>query len=250
MNATSPKPTAEVLSALDGHNTVMVVVCTGCPIGMGTVDDEMLDKAVGQLRAQARKVLGPVKIDMVCNKALVGVRLGRRAADVRAADALLVYSCGVGVQSVGNMAAKPVVPGLNTICVGGMQGLWPSDERCGQCGDCMLAETGGICPITTCSKSLVNGACGGTKNGKCEVSQNKDCGWYLIYQRLKDLGRLDRLLRMQKPRDHSLQDIPDAQRRRTLWALEVDEAKARQEEALAAAAAAKKAAKPKKKAKA
>jgi hypothetical protein len=138
----------------------------------------------------------------------------------------VIYSCGVGIQAIANMVMKPVVPGLNTISVGGLQGLWPSSERCGQCGDCLLAYTGGICPITACSKSLVNGTCGGTDDGKCEVSKEKDCGWYLIYERLKSLGRLDDLNRMAAPRNHARQDIPDNKRRTMLWAVEAEKAAA------------------------
>jgi len=220
MNATSLKKLAEVVSACDPAARVLIIGCNGCPIGMETGGPQQLEKAAEALRKAGKTIIGQIMIDMVCNKALVGIRLGRRATAVRSADAIVIYSCGVGVQSVANMTMKPVVPGLNTISVGGLQGLWPSKERCGQCGDCLLAYTGGICPITACSKSLVNGTCGGTKDGKCEVSPNKDCGWYLIYERLKKLGRLDDLKRMNSPRDHSLGDIPDDRRRTMLWAIE------------------------------
>ena len=223
MNATSKKKLAEVVAACEPAASVLLVGCSGCPVGMETGGPEQLKKAAAKLEEAGKTVVGSVMIDMVCNKALVGVRLGRHADQVKAADTVVVYSCGVGVQAVGNMLMKPVVPGLNTIHVGGMQGLWPGSERCGQCGDCLLAYTGGICPITTCSKSLVNGACGGTDNGKCEVSRDKDCGWYLIYERLKELGRLDDLKRMNPSRDHALRDIPNDRRATMLWALEVEE---------------------------
>jgi len=224
MNATTKKKLAEVVSACEPATNVLLLGCGGCPAGlMESGGEEQLKKAALALEAAGKNVAGHLMIDMVCNKALVGIRLSRNVDKVEPADTVVVYSCGVGVQAVANMLRKPVVPGLNTIHVGGMQGLWPSNERCGQCGDCLLAYTGGICPITSCSKGLVNGTCGGTNNGKCEVSQEKDCGWYLIYERLKELGRLDDLKRMNPPQNHKLQDIPDTRRATMLWALEVVE---------------------------
>jgi len=105
----------------------------------------------------------------------------------------LVLSCGIGVQAVSNVVNKTVRPALNTMSLGGFQGLWPSEERCGQCGDCVLDLTGGICPITRCAKSLLNGPCGGSSNGKCEISKDIDCAWHLIIERLEALGELDRI---------------------------------------------------------
>jgi len=223
MNATSKKKLAEVVSACGPAKNILLIGCGGCPVGMETGGPEQLKKAAAALTQAEKIVTGQIMIDMVCNKAQVGVRLGRHLQQARAADAVVVYSCGVGVQAVGNVLLRRVVPGLNTIHVGGLQGLWPGKERCGQCGDCLLAHTGGICPITMCTKSLVNGTCGGTNHGKCEVSKNKDCGWYLIYERLKALGQLAELQRPAEPRNHALQDIPDDRRGTMLWALEVEE---------------------------
>ena len=226
MNATSKKKLAEVVAACEPAKSVLLIGCSGCPVGMETGGPEQLKKAADALIQAGKKVTGQVMIEMVCNKALDGVRLSRHVAQVKAADSVVVYSCGIGVQAIGNILMRPVAPGLNTIHVGGLQGLWPGKERCGQCGDCLLAYTGGLCPITLCTKSLVNGTCGGTNKGKCEVSKNKDCGWYLIYERLKALGRLDDLKRMTEARNHALQDIPDDRRGTALWALEAEEKEA------------------------
>ncbi len=220
MNATSKKKLTEVVAACEPAGKIFLVGCSGCPIGMDTGGPEQLKKAAAALEEAGKEITGRVMIDMVCNKALDGIRLGRHRDAVLGADSVVVYACGIGVQAIANMVMRPVVPGLNTISMGGLQGLWPSHERCGQCGDCLLAYTGGICPITMCSKSLVNGTCGGTNNGKCEVSPDKDCGWHLIYERLKSLGRLDDLMRMNAPRNHALKDIPDNRRGTMLWALE------------------------------
>jgi hypothetical protein len=101
-----------------------------------------------------------------------------------------------------------VVPALDTLFIGKENGIGQFDEICTQCGTCILGETGGICPVTSCHKGLVNGPCGGTNNGKCEIDQEKDCAWTLIYNRLKDLGRLDSMRTYQKPRNHQGEPSP------------------------------------------
>lgn len=112
---------------------------------------------------------------------------------LKGVDAILSLGCGVGVQAVAEKFPElPVLPGLNTVFMGmpEQEGIWT--EKCSGCGDCVLHKTGGICPVTTCRKGLLNGPCGGTrKGGKCEVDPEKDCAWVLIYQRLERQGRLD-----------------------------------------------------------
>ena len=107
---------------------------------------------------------------------------------------MLVLSCGVGVQTVSEyLKPKKVVAGCDTYPLPGFQGVTPLEVDCAQCGECWLNWTGGICPITACSKSLVNGPCGGTKDGKCEVNSEMECGWERIVKRLTAVGRLDLL---------------------------------------------------------
>lgn len=222
MLLTQPKPVEEVLGMLEDDATVFVLGCGGCPVGADTGGEARLAEIRRTLEDAGKTVSGLMQVDFLCNKALVGSRFAApgRAGQIRDADRVLVVSCGVGVQAAAAILGKPVAPALNTISVNATQGLWPSSERCSLCGDCLLGYTGGICPVNTCSKSLVNGTCGGTDDGKCEVSPDKDCGWFLIYQRLRNLGRLDDLRRLHPPRDHQLQDIPDPMRRSIYWALE------------------------------
>jgi hypothetical protein len=104
-----------------------------------------------------------------------------------------VMTCGLGVQSVAAAINKVCHPACNTVNMGGSRGEWRGSERCYECGQCLLDYTGGICPLTACSKSLVSGACGGASNGMCELSPYKPCGWELIYNRLKEKGQLDKL---------------------------------------------------------
>jgi hypothetical protein len=111
-------------------------------------------------------------------------------------------SCAYGVQNLGRLLKKMVVPAVDTVFIGLETALGEFNEVCNQCGACVLGETGGICPVTSCHKGMVNGPCGGTKNGRCEIDENKDCAWTLIYNRLSSLGRLELMRRLMPPRNH------------------------------------------------
>lgn len=117
-------------------------------------------------------------------------------------DAILSLGCGIGVQALAErFSDMPVLPGVNTTFNGmaSESGVW--DERCATCGDCRLAETAGICPITRCTKGILNGPCAGTKNGKCEANKDMDCAWVLIYKRLEKLKQLEKIRRYYPPRN-------------------------------------------------
>jgi ferredoxin len=121
---------------------------------------------------------------------------------IKEADILLSIGCGIGVQAIAEHFPETwVVPGLNTGFLGlpTEQGVWV--ERCAACGDCILGLTGGICPIARCSKSLLNGPCGGSEAGHCEVDKDSPCAWQLIYDRLSSMGKLDSLLELQPPKN-------------------------------------------------
>ena len=178
----------ETLDALL-QGKVFLINCHGCKeVRFPVSEAEALRKDL----AEAGRLTGVVTTDYICNVENLTLRLEKHAAEIDAADTILVLSCGVGVQTVADMfAAKRVCAGCDTLPMPGFQGVTPLEYDCDQCGECYLNLTGGICPITACSKSLVNGQCGGAKNGKCECDADMDCGWERIYQRLKMLGRLD-----------------------------------------------------------
>ena len=126
------------------------------------------------------------------------------ADQIGSVDAVLSLGCGIGVQAIAERFPKVrVYPGLNTSFLGlpVEQGTWSA--RCAACGDCVLGRTGGICPVVRCSKSLLNGPCGGSQEGKCEISPDIPCGWQLIYDRLEALGLLDTLEEIAPPKDWS-----------------------------------------------
>ena len=170
---------------------VFIINCHGCK---EVSFPEKEAKALQEELAAAGKVTGILTTDYICNPENMKLRLSFHEKEIAEADAVIVFSCGVGVQTVSEyLETKKVYAGCDTYPLPGFQGVTPLEVDCDQCGQCYLNITGGICPLTACSKSLVNGQCGGSKNGKCEVDPDMECGWERIYQRLKQLGRLDLL---------------------------------------------------------
>ena len=170
---------------------VFVLVCHGCK--EIKFPEHEADALIKELE-ESGIVTGTFTTDYICNVENLTLRLQKRAAAIEAADTILVLSCGVGVQTVAaQYPAKRVIPGCDTYRLPGFQGVTPLQHDCRQCGECFLNLTGGICPLTACSKSLVNGQCGGAKDGKCEVDPNMECGWERIQKRLEQVGRLDAL---------------------------------------------------------
>ena len=168
---------------------VFIINCHGCrEIRFPEKEADELQKEL----AEAGKVTGIITTDYICNPENLKLRLEKHAAAIAEADAVLVFSCGVGVQTVSDyLEDKKVFACCDTYALPGFQGVTPLEHDCKQCGECYLNLTGGICPITACSKSLLNGQCGGAKDGKCEVDPGMECGWERIMRRLAQVGRLD-----------------------------------------------------------
>ena len=187
MLMTKLKPVEEILSLTSG--SFFVINCHGCK-EVGFPEEQA--KALEDALADAGRLAGVITTDYVCNPTELTLRLRSSLATIAEADAVLVLSCGVGVQTISEQLEDcKVFAACDTIALPGFQGVTPLEYDCGQCGECFLNLTGGICPITACSKSLVNGPCGGTKDGKCEVNPAMECGWERIINRLKAQGRLD-----------------------------------------------------------
>jgi hypothetical protein len=197
------KPFEDILGYLEGEKSIFVLGCNGCAQSSGSGGPVQVEEMKNKLTEVGKKVTGTKVIDFLCEKALVKSGLRGKIDEVAAADSVLVLTCGVGIQAVAASLNKVVHPGCNTVNLGGSRGEWQGSERCYECGQCLLDYTGGVCPLTACSKSLVSGACGGASNGKCELSPEKDCGWELIYNRLKAKGQLDKLKAIVDPLDHS-----------------------------------------------
>ena len=180
---------------------VFVINCHGCK-------EVYFPEAAAEEFEKELDATGIITTDYICNPENLKLRLEKHAAAIAEADAVLVFSCGVGVQTVSDyLEDKKVFACCDTYALPGFQGVTPLEHDCKQCGECFLNLTGGICPLTACSKSLVNGQCGGAKKGKCEVDPNMECGWERIYQKLKAIGRLDAMKCPVQIRNYATDDL-------------------------------------------
>ena len=203
MLITELKAKETILSLAQGK--VFILNCHGCKeIYFPEHEADELQKEL----AESGNVTGIFTTDYICNADNLKIRIARHAAAIEAADTILVFSCGVGVQTVADAYPdKRVCACCDTYALPGFQGVTPLEYDCKQCGECYLNLTGGICPITACSKSLVNGQCGGAKDGKCEVDPNMECGWERIIRRLKAIGREDVLKCPIQVRNYATDDL-------------------------------------------
>jgi ferredoxin len=198
------KPIDQILAMLAPYKRVLVLGCGGCVTVCLTGGEKQADELASQLRLAAGQKGAELTVDVDCiTRQCDREFIANLKADPAKYDAVLSIACGVGVGFMGELYPKtPILPGLNTTFYGAntAPGIWA--EYCHGCGDCVLGWTGGICPVARCSKSLINGTCGGTNHGKCEVNKDMDCGWLLIFKRLQEIGRLDEYKKLRTPRDY------------------------------------------------
>ena len=199
---TKQKPLEEILPSLGKAKKVFLIGCGTCATICHTGGKAEVLAMKEKLEAEGKKVTGWMVIPTACDE-LTREALIQEAEAIKAADAILVMSCAFGVQTVTMYSDKPVYPALNTLFVGKEETPGHFIEVCMQCGNCVLATTVGICPLVRCAKSLLNGPCGGSVDGKCEISPDTPCAWQLIYDRLKALGQLDKMDEIVPVRDWS-----------------------------------------------
>ena len=192
----------ELADLLEGKDNLFVITCNKCFKAFETTDEPDCGAFLRLAEGLDKTVTGSVSIDFLCNK----VQTARALVDVipEGTENIVVISCGLGVQTIAAVEDLPVYAACDSLNYTGHHGMALTKKACGACAQCYLNITGGICPIVDCSKSLINGQCGGAKNGKCEVSPDKDCAWQKIQERLAQQGRLEEL--QQQPvqvRDYS-----------------------------------------------
>jgi ferredoxin len=201
MIVAEPKPIEEILELVKNHKRVLVLGCGTCVTVCLAGGEREVATLAGVLRLALRSEFLEDTIERQCDAEFF--EAVEKAA--RSCDAILSLACGVGVQMAARVFPdKPVYPGLNTKFMGTNDGAGQWSENCLACGDCKLGLYGGVCPVTRCAKSLLNGPCGGSSKGRCEVDPERlECGWQLIYDRLQKLGKLDALAAVAEPRDWS-----------------------------------------------
>lgn len=195
----------EILQYLEGQSKIFIIGCGECSTTCKSGGEDEVKRMKEELEKAGKTVTGYSIPDAPCIAAKVKLELAKNRKMIESSDAILVMSCGLGIQSVKEnlRVDKPVHVGCDTLFMGEIDGSGNFLERCSACGECVLELTGMICPITRCPKSLLNGPCGGQDKGKCEVDKNRDCAWVLIYNELKKSGKLDLLKRSKPPKDYS-----------------------------------------------
>jgi ferredoxin len=197
------KSIPEIMEILEGHEKVLVLGCGTCVtvcFAGGEREVCIISSALrmaSKLRGQSLEIE-----EMTIERQCENIFVEQAAEAIERNDAVLSLGCGAGVQAIAErFSLKPVYAGLDTTFLGILEerGVWT--EKCIACGECVLHEYGGICPVTRCAKRLLNGPCGGSRQDRCEVRPDRDCAWQLIYQRLKNIGQLDRLRRVEPPKN-------------------------------------------------
>ena len=200
------KPIPELVAMLRGHKKILLIGCATCMAECATGGEREVETLAPLLTMAMQNDGNPVEIrTKMLERQCEWEFIEELTAAVGDADAILSLACGIGVQAVAERFAQvAVLPGVNTTSLAMRQepGLWLG--RCAACGECVLGETFGLCPVSRCAKSLQNGPCGGTrKNQKCEVDEESDCVWCLIIERAKARGELDSLLTVRKTKNWS-----------------------------------------------
>ncbi|MCK5423570.1 MAG: methylenetetrahydrofolate reductase C-terminal domain-containing protein [Thermodesulfobacteriota bacterium] len=204
------KPVEEIKQALEGYEKILIVGCGTCVAVCMAGGEREVGVLASMLKMsfkmEGKEVeIGEVTVERQCDKEFMQP-LEEKIKDYQVVISL---ACGIGVQFLSELyEGTYVMPGVNTRFLGSNEGEGMWQERCRACGECVLAQTGGVCPITICAKGLLNGPCGGTNEGKCEVDKDKDCAWTLIYQRLEKLGKLDNIRSIFPPKNYQTQTTP------------------------------------------
>jgi len=209
VHATIQKPIEEIIKFIKPGEKVFVVGCYNCAWKCHSGGEDETENMAKRLEKRGIEVAGytvpgPQGMSLCKLDHTTEVLKGDYGEQVKAADSFLVLACGQGVHTVIDATDGGMVhPGCDTIFGGETVSDTEINEYCSLCGDCIIEYTGGLCPMTLCAKGLLNGACGGAENGKCEVDSDRDCGWILIYERLKKLGRLDLMEQYQGPKNYA-----------------------------------------------
>jgi len=197
------KSIPELIEILTGHNKVLVLGCGTCVTVCLAGGQREVGIIASALRMTSRIHGHALEVEeLTIERQCDNVFIETAAEAIERNDAILSLGCGAGVQAIAERySSKPVYAGLDTAFLGILEerGIWT--EKCSACGACVLHEYGGVCPITLCAKRLLNGPCGSSREERCEVRPDRPCAWQLIYQRLKDIDQLDRLLQIQAPKN-------------------------------------------------
>lgn len=201
MILTEQKKYDEVIKMLEGAKSVFIVGCGTCATTASTGGEDQVKEFADKLKKDGKEIIGTAVVESTCDSRLCRKSLSGYNDKLERADAFLVMACGAGVQTISGLVGKAVFPALNSMFVAKIERVGKYYEMCTTCGDCQLDRTGGICLVTRCPKNTLNGPCGGSVNGKCEVNQDNDCAWALIEERLKQINKVENISEFEPVKD-------------------------------------------------
>lgn len=204
---TRQKPFDEIKQQLANFDRLFIIGCGTCTTMTKTGGVDQVLEMKERLQQLGKRVSGWTVIPTACDE-MTEVAMKENSRALESASCILAMPCALGVHRISLYIHRPIIPALDTLFIAVEDTPGYFREVCAQCGQCILGETAGICPITACHKGLVNGPCGGTNNGKCEVDKEKDCAWTVIYQRLNEQGRLDLMRKYYSPRNFQVVPRP------------------------------------------
>jgi ferredoxin len=197
------KTIPQMLDILTAHDKILVLGCGTCVTVCLAGGEREVSIISSALRMASRLRGQPLQVEeLTIERQCDNVFIEQAAEAIERNDAVLSLGCGAGVQAIAERyEQKPVYAGLDTTFIGILEerGIWT--EKCTACGACVLADFGGVCPITRCAKRMLNGPCGGSREDRCEVSADRNCAWQMIYQRLRNIAQLDRLKKITPPKN-------------------------------------------------
>jgi ferredoxin len=210
MIITKQKKFDDILSKLDKVSSVFIVGCGECATTCKSGGEAEVLEFKKQLEEKGKAVSGYVIPKAPCIASQIKLAFAQNRNGLKNAQAIVVLACGLGTQSVKSNDRQElfVVPGCDTLFGAVVDAQGNFQEVCSLCGECILDLTGGICPVTRCSKGLLNGPCGGVNKGKCEVDKERDCAWVLIYKELEKKGKLEDFRKVHAPKDFSKMTKP------------------------------------------
>ena len=199
------KSIPDIHNIISEHKNVLVLGCGTCVTVCLAGGEREVSIISSALRIASKKAGNQLKInELTIERQCDNVFIESAAEEIKKNDAVLSLGCGAGVQAIAERyPTKPVYAGLDTAFLGILEsrGVWT--EKCAQCGACLLSDFGGICPVTRCAKHMLNGPCGGSRPDRCEINEDQPCAWQLIYNRLKEIGELEKIRKIHLYKDWS-----------------------------------------------
>ncbi len=211
MIITKQKSLSDIIETTTGYKNIFITGCGSCATLCKSGGEEEVAQMEKDLEAKGFHITGSAVIDEACHVLLTKRAYREHSSKIKKSDAILVMACGAGVQASRLAIDIPAIPALDTLFLGNTMRFGVFEQYCSMCGDCVLAITDGICPVTRCPKGLLNGPCGGVDNdGMCEVDRSCKCAWIEIYEALKKRGQVDRIKDIIPPKDHSKGSHPSS----------------------------------------